>query len=274
MSTTSTLSVDDLQSKEEHKEKALLILAGYSYGSLIAKHLPPTSQILEHFSLTTAGSAAAEILLRAHTLSAQSNRDLEDSGQSKTHSSHEHSLTVKMGGEETSPEIRRSSREIRRSSERARSLDLQHSIRSISLRRRRRDDNSLSIIESRVERPESASPAVEANTYPAVSTAYLLISTVPAPLSTLMIPAVEHKIWNRHKDYHADNIVQRPTLALFGDQDGFVAVRKYRHWAARLKAELGSRFEYQEVTGAGHFWHEEGAELHLRNAIQKWVQGL
>ncbi|KAF2501196.1 hypothetical protein BU16DRAFT_533901 [Lophium mytilinum] len=271
---------------------SLLLLAGYSYGSLITKHLPPTSHILSLFSLSTLGSAAAEILLRAHTLAAQRNRESAAAARhhSKKHSSHElHPL--KMGGEETSPDLRRSSREVRRSAEHARSLELPHGIRSLSLRRKRGASqperegggggNGLAVIESRVAASPSASVSPDAkidgereDPRPAVSTAYLLISPVPPPLSTFMIPGIGHKFWNKHKDHQGETIVERPTLALFGDSDGFVAVRKYRQWAAKLAAEPESRFEYQEVLGAGHFWHEKGVEEKLREGVRRWVGSL
>ncbi|KAF2814777.1 uncharacterized protein BDZ99DRAFT_184501 [Mytilinidion resinicola] len=283
----SPISPEKLPSKpkENLPEKALILLAGYSYGSLITKHLPPTAQLLSLFSRPTPGSAAAEILLRAHTLAAQFNRELAAAHQSAKKHSHE-PHPVKMGGEETPPDLRRSSREVRRSSEHARSFELPHGMRSLSLRRKRgasqqSQENGLAVIESRVSASTAPSPAPnlkqresENDARPATSTAYLLISPVPPPLSTLMIPGIGHKFWNKHKEHQGETIVQRPTLALFGDADGFVAVRKYRQWAAKLAAEPGSRFEYGEVGGAGHFWHEEGVEGKLRENVQRWVGGL
>ncbi|KAF1990441.1 hypothetical protein K402DRAFT_410453 [Aulographum hederae CBS 113979] len=53
------------RSAEKTSERTVhLILAGYSYGSLITTHLPPTPQILSRFANPAEGTAAAEIWAR------------------------------------------------------------------------------------------------------------------------------------------------------------------------------------------------------------------
>lgn len=65
-----------------------------------------------------------------------------------------------------------------------------------------------------------------------------------------------------------------PCLAVFGDQDVFVAARKLREWSGRLGALQGSRFRAREVTGAGHFWTEGRVLYTLRDEIRGFVEGL
>ncbi|EEY21005.1 conserved hypothetical protein [Verticillium alfalfae VaMs.102] len=65
-----------------------------------------------------------------------------------------------------------------------------------------------------------------------------------------------------------------PTLAVFGDRDGFVAIGKLRAWGARLEARPGSKFRGVEVTGAGHTWQEEGTLSALVGAVDEFARGL
>ncbi|OCL04897.1 hypothetical protein AOQ84DRAFT_345562 [Glonium stellatum] len=251
-------------------ECARVILGGYSYGSLIVKHIPPTAKILELFHKVEDGTAAAEILLRASNLSAQRNREWENAlaarGRQQSNRerryTNEHSLSVIVGGEETSPEKRRSSRETRRSSERDHSFEFPRGFGSMSLRRKKRE-HSLCVIESQI--PLDSGPSQ--------STAYLLVSPLLPPLSTFAAPSMVQRFWSKSKDHH-ENIVLQPTLAVFGDHDFFTSVKKLRPWAEKLNKELGSGFTYEEIGGAGHFWHEHGVEPKLRDALRKWAHDL
>ncbi|TLS28313.1 hypothetical protein PpBr36_02141 [Pyricularia pennisetigena] len=51
----------------------LLLLAGYSYGAMITTQIPSLPTILQHFTCPEAGSNAAEIRLRAHSLADSQN---------------------------------------------------------------------------------------------------------------------------------------------------------------------------------------------------------
>jgi surfactin synthase thioesterase subunit len=68
--------------------------------------------------------------------------------------------------------------------------------------------------------------------------------------------------------------VQNPTLAVYGDHDGFVAASKLRAWAAKLSSQEGSKFRAVEVARGGHFWVEEGALLQLKMAIERFAESL
>lgn len=63
-------------------------------------------------------------------------------------------------------------------------------------------------------------------------------------------------------------LVENPTLAIYGDSDVFVAVKKFRDWAARLQSAPGSRFRAHEVSTAGHFYIEEGTMQRLADAVR------
>ncbi|KAI4929500.1 uncharacterized protein J4E92_005165 [Alternaria infectoria] len=242
----------------------IVILGGYSYGSLMLRHLPPVPTILQPFSAPVAGTAADEIVLRARKLADQSNlewinlaRD-ETRARRKSRAGNEPRPPVTMGGEETSPEKRRSSRDVRRSLEGSSRLEIRTRLRSLSHRRRHETHEP-------IPQPEKKNPTT---TMPDVR--YLLISPLTPPTSTLAAPALIHKFWSRSKDDCQEVIGKHITLAIYGDQDIFASSKKIRDWSEQLKAEPNSRFTSVEVAGAGHFWHENGVEARLRSAMKEW----
>ena len=243
-------------------EVPLVILGGYSYGSLILKHLPPVPSILQRFSSPLAGSAADEVLLRAHKLADQSNlewinqaRDVE---QETRRRKYEHKTSLTIGGEETTPDNRRSSRETKRSLDIPRSLDLGQRLRSFS-HRGQRPGNSASSLEQ-----------TEGNVMvPEVR--YLLISPLTPPISTLAAPGLGQKLWSRSTGVSTLSIGKFVSLAIYGDQDIFASAKKIRNWSGHLKAEHGPTFSSVEITGAGHFWVEQGVEKQLRVALKGWL---
>lgn len=244
----------------------IVVLGGYSYGSTILRHLPPVPSVLQPFSAPLTGSSASEILLRAHKLSDQSNLEwinqARDSERRKR-KGHENKLSVTMGGEETSPDVRRSSREIRRSIDGRRSLDLGSRIRSLSHRRRKDTADPKTPPEGGISRPEINVPDVR----------YLLISPLTPPVSTLAAPGLGPKLWSRDK-VPQENISKHVSLAIYGDQDIFTSAKKVHQWAEKLKGEQGSKFSSAEIAGAGHFWVERGVEAKIRTTLRDWGSGL
>lgn len=243
-------------------QSPLVILGGYSYGSLILKHLPPVPSILQRFSNPLAGSAVDEILLRAHKLADQSNlewinlaRDAERERRSKRH---EHKTSVIIGGEQTSPDQRRRSREVKRSLDIPRSLDLGHRLRSFSHRGRKAGISTTSLEQTEIK---LAVPEVR----------YLLISPLTPPISTLAAPALGQKLWSRSMATNATSIGKFKSLAIYGDQDIFASAKKIRDWSDHLRAQHGPTFSSVEVAGAGHFWVEKDVEKQLRTALSGWV---
>lgn len=62
-------------------------------------------------------------------------------------------------------------------------------------------------------------------------------------------------------------------MALFGDDDIFVGVRRFRGWAEGL-AKGRSGFRFREVEGAGHFWHDKDAVKVLRVEVAAFVNAI
>lgn len=240
----------------------LVVLGGYSYGSLILKYLSPVLSILQRFSNPLAGSAADEILMRAHKLADQSNLEwinqIRDAERKKRGKKHEHKTSLTVGGEETSPDKRRSSREAKRSLDISRSLDLGQRLRSLSHRRRRHESSAESLEETGVN---IAIPEVR----------YLLVSPLTPPISTLAAPALGQKLWGHSMDRGASSIGKFKTLAIYGDQDIFASAKKIRDWSDNVRAQHGPTFSSVEIAGAGHFWVERDVEMQLRTALRGWL---
>ncbi|KAF2003905.1 hypothetical protein P154DRAFT_404110, partial [Amniculicola lignicola CBS 123094] len=263
--------------REKEEDAPVVVLGGYSYGSLILKYLPPLPSILHPFAAPIAGSSAAEIVLRARKMADQSNlewinlaqehaRHKDDS--SNTHAPGRASMTI-MGGEETSPDVRRSSREIRRSIDGGNrlSLDISRKIRSVShshLHRKKKSHDHFD------ERPLAAPDAALTPHLPITlpSIRYLLVSPLTPPLSTLAAPGLGIKSWRG--GHHVDMIGKHPSLAVYGDQDPLSSAKKVQLWGEQLTKENGERFRAVKISGAGHFWHEEGIGGRLREVLREW----
>ena len=256
----------------DRSQGIILILAGYSYGSLVTTNLPTTENILCRFGTAVKGSAGSEIRLRAASLAAQCHKDARlylEAQRAKRSVSHEklkvstHSLAVAMSGDESEPGSRRPSQESRRSLEAVR-RSMDRSRRKLGFRQQSHSSDlpDCAVVE------ESLEPV----NFPLPRTSYLLVSPVLPPISVFLTMFSGSRS-SKSRD-HLDKFIRNPTLTVYGDKDFFTSWKKLRKWAEDLKTCSGSRFQFHEVSGAGHFWHEDGADNQMRKCIRDWVQGL
>ncbi|TVY33689.1 hypothetical protein LOCC1_G008655, partial [Lachnellula occidentalis] len=110
-----------------------------------------------------------------------------------------------------------------------------------------------------------------------LKTGYLLVSPLQGWVNTL---ATMWSAKSAARDTISENEMKLtidPTLALFGDADVFVSIKRLRAWAEKL-ASAGkggrSQFRYREVANAGHFWHDEEAVKVLQYEIRSFVSTL
>ena len=99
------------------KEPPVLIMGGYSYGSMITMQLPPLVEMLRPFVAPELGTAAAEIRLRAEHLAEHQNAILASVREAWGHGSRLRSPGLRVGGTESG--------EVRGSIEGRRSLILE-----------------------------------------------------------------------------------------------------------------------------------------------------
>lgn len=268
-----------------HTPPITLLLGGYSYGSLILARLPPISSIVERFAAAELGTSAAEILLRARTLSKQTLRAMESAQSPSSPRGRQlqpddaatspqrrvGASPITMGGEETDPANRRRSRDSRRSGDLIRkSIETPQRIKA-------RIKGSPARHAAATDDSQTTSTSGRSVDVPVVIPRYLLISPVLLPFSQTLCPPGPPSMFaglRRHSnvDGHAGNAFHDfPTLAVFGSSDVFTASRRLKGWAERASRESKARFEWEEIAGAGHFWHEEGVMQVLQKRIADWT---
>lgn len=244
----------------------ILVIGGYSYGSLIVTHLPATDHILQRFEKVCKGTAEAEIRLRAISLSAQWNKDAwcyREARHARKSGSHEklrtsaRAMGIAIGGDESDPGTRRTSHEGRRSMDAVR-RSMDQSRMKLGLRQHSHSSemSERAVIEESLAPVKVLSP----------QTHYLLISPLLPPISMFAT------MFSKRHPSHEGQLVRNPSFAIFGEDDFFTSRRKLRRWTEGLKAKPDSRFHCHEVPGAGHFWREEGSDRQMRRAIKRWLQ--
>lgn len=223
---------------------------------MIASKLPTIEYILYRFSAGADGTAFAEIISRARSLATRTREELRTqfatkSKPSDTRTSREShfSHNLQVGGEETTPEQRKSS-EFRR---------------SIQLVR------MFSGLKKKLGVSPNPQPEVSTRIEPGVRPAYLLISPLLPPISSLISIGTSS---DSEKEELQTRLSKHPSLAVFGSKDMFTSAKKLRSWAQQISTKPGSAFQFVEINGAGHFWHEEGVQKRLELALREWIRGL
>ena len=289
-------------------DNPILLLGGYSYGAMVTTNLPALDALIAPFHSPMCGSSAAEIRLRAQHLAEMQNTILASARTAAIDQqrgrSHRKSLGLRIGGDE---ENRKS-----HDSKRSFSIDLEDMMRKGVMElmakarkgQKRRSVMSGDMAEgglSLESAPESLLPVANHVSH---RPAYLLISPLqgmitnlatmsfPSPFTTLYrgIPPRSFSWWGKSGSLPSGceggarkepslidaelKLILNPTLAIYGDQDSFVAVRKLRAWASRLEAVPDSRFRAHEVSGAGHFWMQGNAAVIMGDAVRTFAQAI
>jgi len=239
--------------EKAHEQNTTLLMAGYSYGAMVTTQLPPLEDLLSIFVQPTITSEAGQIRTRAEALGAQQ-RDLLN-----THS--RRSLRVGEGSPKRSHDGRRSF-----------SLDdaeekLRKGVQHFMAKTKHASRNSSPNGRKATSPPELVlSPLAD---MASLKQAYLLVAPLQGAVPVL---ATMSRSW---QDPAAEaKLRQSPALAVYGDGDGFVSAHKLRRWTARMKEAEGSLFTGKEITGAGHFWVEEGALGSMLDAVDGFVREL
>ncbi|OTB19182.1 hypothetical protein K445DRAFT_314055 [Daldinia sp. EC12] len=269
--------------EEDDNSTPILLLAGYSYGAMVTLQLPPVDSFLSHFASPATHTAFADIRLRAQHLAE------EQKAMSANPASPRKSLGMRVGGDEDlSPRFR--------DKQRAHSPDSEEKIRrgvreilsrSKFIHRRRNSPSTDQSTERDLEVPylENVNHLIR------FRPAYLLVSP-PLGFITNLATMSFSSLWPKKKKdepakSHEDNtrreanepeaeakLTANPTLAIYGDQDSFLSIKKMRDWTTQLSNAEGSQFRYVEVSTAGHFWVEHGVSHELREAVYSFSAGL
>lgn len=277
-----------------------LLLAGYSYGSLVLARLPPIPNIIHKLDSAGMGTAGAELILRARTLARQTKLSLDevyspssprgrqqlrpDDAATSSTKQRIAASPITMGGEETDPSTRRRSRDSRRSVDFMRkSVEMPHRIRAHMKRsstsgsgspgKDGHDTPATSVTPATPATPRSA--GVERR--PVVKSRYLVISPVLLPFTQTLCPPGPPTLVPGLRRGNADStagalFLENPTLAIFGSTDVFTSGQRLRGWAEKMARASTSSLKWHEIEGAGHFWREEGVMQILQEKVATWVK--
>ena len=274
-----------------------LLLAGYSYGSLILARMQPISTILHRLEAAEMGTAGAELILRARTLARQTRLSMDEMYSPSSPRGRQQlrpddasptkqrvtASPITMGGEETDPSTRRRSRDSRRSMDFIRkSVEMPQRIKA----HMKRSSTPVSGSPRKGSKDEPATPVTPATpatpklygvrTVPAVKLRYLIISPVLLPFTQTLCPPGPPNVIAGLRRNNGDSsagasFLNNPTLLIFGSSDGFTAARRLKSWAEKMCKDSSSSFEWHEIEGAGHFWREVGVMQALQAKVSASV---
>ncbi|GKT92310.1 acid phosphatase [Colletotrichum tofieldiae] len=225
------------------------------------------AQILAQFKLPPAGSAAADIRLRAQHLAEQQNLILASARAASSMSPRKKYLGMRVGGDEDtqrkSHEARRSVSETRRSF----SIDAEDKIRrgvnELLAKTKRHHHKGVAVTQEKLETiPSNHEISVVVEEVANLTQGYHALGDNVVPPSSAWARAVLAS-----GQMSESKLVENETLALFGDRDVFVPITKLRTWAGRLEGLEGSHFHGEEVSSAGHFWTEGKVAQVLRDKV-------
>jgi alpha/beta superfamily hydrolase len=259
-----------------------LVLAGYSYGSMIASHLPSADVVARIFRSPLPDSAEAEVRLRASNLAQLRKQDIQTRRRNRMQARDRSSLKVSdavngnshaisVGGYESESTSRRISRESSR-----KSLDV--SVRqSLDRVRERFTSKQANCTE---DTPVETMPVSDFKLV-APEACYLLVSPLLPPIAsfTTMFSSLSFAAKKYSAALASDipastpnmELALHPSCAVYGDRDTFTSRKKLRKWAEHLKQISNSQFRFFEVEGAGHFWHEKGSMDRMKSSIEEWL---
>lgn len=259
-----------------------LVLAGYSYGSMIASHLPSADVVARIFRSPLPDSAEAEVRLRASNLAQLRKQDIQTRRRNRmqargrsslkvSHAVNGNSHAISVGGYESESTSRRISRESSR-----KSLDV--SVRqSLDRVRERFTSKQANCTE---DTPVETMPVSDLK-LAAPEACYLLVSPLLPPIAsfTTMFSSLSFAAKKSSAALASDipastpnmELVLHPSCAVYGDRDTFTSRKKLRKWAEHLKQISNSQFRFFEVEGAGHFWQEKGSMDRMKSSIEEWL---
>lgn len=297
----------------DNNKSPLFLMGGYSYGSMITMQLPSLQKILHQFDTPACSSHAAEIRLRAQHLAEVQNTTLGSArAAALEHQANllSHLPTgMRFGGEESSRKHHHSRLSFSHDTEERIHKGVAELMAKAKSHKRRLSGKDHSFAGGDAAHDTRETKHQPANDFlssipdlVAARPAYLLVSPLQGLINNLasfnLLPrSPSWKGLTRSMSSPAATasptgelspssdtalsleeaeakLVRNPTLAIYGDNDGFVPVRKLRPWAARLEGIPHSSFRAHEVSGASHFWAQGRPAYTLKDAIKTFAESL
>ena len=248
-----------------------LVLAGYSYGSIIASSLPPVSTIVETFTNRPGGSTAGNICRQAALLANTLYHDM-------THCLRHHNSLAHVTVADFRSAQPSKMKVYEGENGNGRMTEHKERVSSDSMRKSVERSSGRFHFWSRTKRSCERSPDIDSGgdesdtrtsilplLLPTISTSFLLVSPVLPPLASLLTG------FTYRASVVQKNLQNHSTLAVFGINDGFTSHGRYQRWASDLQKDPHSGFHAVAVDGAGHFWREAGVQTKLEGALADWI---
>lgn len=258
----------------------VLLLGGYSYGSMIAAHLPSIQVVSDCLSNASQGSSEKEIESRAQELGiaflgyceSQQLRGREIRKISDTAASGGGAVTV--GGYGSLDAGRRISRD--RSLRKVEVDRVRHSVERV----RRKLGSRRSSSRNRGSHDEKAVATQHTISRIVPKLRYLLVSPLLGSVASLATMFSRLKFERRGvigvRDLPStvpeEALSNNPSLIIYGTADHFTSATKIKAWCEKAEAKPGSLLVSQEVQGAGHFWHSAANERKLTTLVSEWLE--
>ncbi|KAI0169431.1 Alpha/Beta hydrolase protein [Hypoxylon sp. FL1284] len=264
-----------------------LLLAGYSYGAIVTIELPPLASFLSQFASPPIHTAFADIRLRAQHLAEQ-----QTIMATTAPASPRKSLGMRIGGNEDSPQ---QAHERPRAHSPDREERIRRGVKDLLSRSKLIHRTHESNVTGLHRESEREVPCLgKLDNLIRFRSAYLAVSPplgIVAGLATLNLPNLLSS-WAKRKRGRPSSatseggeagqeeteaeakLTRDPTLAVYGDQDSFLSLKRAHEWARQLSSAEGSQFCHVEVPGAGHFWVEEGVLYELNRAVFSFASSL
>lgn len=268
------------ESTTNPESKPVLLLGGYSYGSMIAAHLPSIQVVSECLLNASYGSSEKEIESRAQELGVaflgycevQQLRGRGSRKVSETATSGGGAVT--MGGYGSADAARRISRD--RSHRKVEVDRVRHSVERVR-RKLGSHHNESPNRDHRSGSGGAATSQITAMIMPKVH--YLLVSPLLGSVASLatMFSRLKfeqrsiHPVRDLPSTAPEEVLSKNPSLIIYGTADHFTSSAKIKAWCTKIEAEPGSLLVSQEVEGAGHFWHNAAYEEKLTAIVRAWL---
>ncbi|EEH07101.1 conserved hypothetical protein [Histoplasma capsulatum G186AR] len=273
--------VDSPESTDE-SERMEIVLAGYSYGSMIVSHLPSIEVVLRLFAAPVAGSSSAEILQQAEDLSTLWNLEARSELSSQTPTLKSTSTSDGDGKLSRCVSMGSSTGFSGKKSSMERAAAIRQSIKLSRKRLRARFLRGHGLEDQVTDASANVASGVKeiARNMLTPTVSFLLVSPVIPPITNFMTLSLFDSQINLGVTLEGmlvksippeEQLTTHRTLAVFGNNDLFASAKRLRKWALDLRKILGSMFEFVEIDRAGHFWLEEGTEAQMRTAVRVWA---
>lgn len=271
---------DHISTRSATELDPVLLLGGYSYGSMIAAYLPKIEVVVDCLLNATDGSPEKEIEIRAQELGAAflgycETQNLRGRAGSRVSDPTTPRRGVQtFGGYESPDAARRISRD--RSHRKVEVERVRHSVERVRRKLSGQQNDSRGGAPSGGNVDASKVPALTL-TLPKIR--FLLVSPLLGSVAGLATMFSRLKFERRGKPTGGvlsstvpeEALSQHSSLIVHGSSDHFTSSAKVRAWCDSIKSRPGSLLTSSEIEGAGHFWHDGTNEQKLQRVAYDWL---